>query len=127
MAEQHEPDPDPDAMELEEIHTQDRCESYDDDGEYAQSAATVSSGENRVPYLTVAARVVNADGRGNGSNCGNGDDHYCDGKGVLVKGKKIWDTVSGFWTSHVVLVVPQKKNRDHYGNPLQHSFELSIC
>jgi len=127
MAEQHEPDPDPDAMELEEIHTQDRCESYDDDGEYAQSAATVSSGENRVPYLTVAARVVNADGRGNGSNCGNGDDHYCDGKGVLVKGKKIWDAVSGFWTSHVVLVVPQKKNRDHYGNPLQHSFELSIC
>lgn len=120
MPEQREPDPDPDAMELQEIHTHDRCESHDDGDEYAQSAATVSSGENRVPYRTVAAQVVNADGRrrSNGSNQNSGNRDDCHEKGVLLKGKKIWDALSGFWTSQVVLAVPQKKNRDHYGNPL---------
>lgn len=119
MPEQREPDTGPDTMELQEIHTHDRCQSHDD--EYAQSAATVSSGENRVPYRTVAARVVNADerGRGNGSNHNSDNGNDCDWKGVLLKGKKTWDAVSGFWTSQVVLVVPQKKNRDHYGNPPQ--------
>lgn len=119
MPEQREPDTGPDTMELQEIHTHDRCENHDDGDEYAQSAATVSSGENRVPYRTVSARVVNADGRGRSNglnhNSGNGDDY--DGKGVLQKGKNIWHAVSGFWTSQVVLVVPQKKNRDHYGTP----------
>jgi len=127
MPERRDPAPDPDAMELQEIHTIERCEGHDDSDEYAQSAATVSSGENRVPYRTVAARVVNADGRENASNRDNGNGNNYDGKGVLFNGKKIWNAVSGFWTSQVVLVVPQKKNRDHYGDCSRITFNMTLC
>lgn len=29
--------------------------------------------------------------------------------------KGVWGSVQGFWTSHVILTVPQKANRDHFG------------
>lgn len=116
-------------MELQEIHTHEIRESHDDGDGYAQSAATVSSGENRVPYRTVSARVVNANGRerSNGSNDNNGNGGDGDGKNMLLRGKDIWHVVSGFWTSQVVLVVPQKKNRDHYGNPPPYPLNTPIC
>lgn len=101
------------SVELHEIPTrQTQTRDDHDHDEYAQSAATISSGENRVvPCRSVTVGRIDVDGT---DDCIN-ENRDNNGKRGLWKGRKIWGAISGFWTSQVVLVVPQKKNRDHYG------------
>lgn len=101
----------PETLELHEIRA---CE---DGGEYAaQSTATVSSGENRVAPIRTLTRTVSRRRSENGSS-----------QDVMPKGRLhgIWFSIRRFWTGHVVLRVPQKSNRDHYGG-LYHTYPLAF-
>ncbi|OJJ46159.1 hypothetical protein ASPZODRAFT_142784 [Penicilliopsis zonata CBS 506.65] len=88
-----------DALELNEIPTQ--CDDdFDDD------SASISSGEYRVTTRRTVSRQSTQTSRGNQNGW-------------------IPDRVRRFWTRHVVLTVPQKNNRDHFGKK-NHSYSLYI-
>lgn len=101
-------DTQPETLELHEIRT---CE--DGDEHAPQSTATVSSGENRVVPIRTLTRTVSRRRSENGSSQD------------VPKGRLhgIWISTRRFWTGHVVLKVPQKSNRDHYGG-LYHTYLL---
>lgn len=89
MAERERTDNYGDAVELHEIETH-------QDEDCNSSTPSVSTGEYRVvPHRTVS-RVSRQER----------DDH---------QRKGLWRRTKKFWTHNVSLVVPQKSNRDHFG------------
>ena len=79
-----------DALELHQIETQ-------LDNEFGSSTASISSGEYRITTRRTASRTSQRTERSQAPR-----------KGLLGK-------VQRFWTRNVVLTVPQKSNRDHFG------------
>lgn len=90
-----------DALELHEIRTQ---EDNPDDG-YAESTVTVSSGENRVVPCRTVSRTTDRSRNSTRSSS-------------KPPRKGLWGAIGRFWTRNVVMTVPQKSNRDHYGTSL---------
>ena len=90
-----------DALELHEIRTEEDNPDDHDDG-YAASTVTVSSGENRVVPCRTVSRTTDRS-RNSASSSSK------------PPRKGIWGAIARFWTRNVVLTVPQKSNRDHYG------------
>lgn len=78
-------------IEMHEISTH-------DDDDLDLSSASVSSGESRIVPTRVtsrASRLSRAESK--------------------KERKGVWGYVYRFWISHIILTVPQKSNRDHFG------------
>lgn len=79
---------DREALELQEIQTH-------EDNELDYSTPSASSGEEyRLSRRTTSRRSV---------------------RRPRVQRKGWWNKIARFWTHHVTLTVPQKSNRDHFG------------
>ena len=89
-----------DAVELHDISTREDNPNDPDDG--FQSTVTVSSGENRVVPCRTVSRTTDRSRNSISSSS-------------KPPKKGIWGAITRFWTRNVVLTVPQKSNRDHYG------------
>ena len=83
-------------IELHEISTREDDEIDD------LSSASISSGEYRITPTRTRSRASHL------SRVESKKEH-----------KGAWGYVQRFWTSHVVLTVPQKNNRDHFGKRIE--------
>lgn len=78
-----------DGIEMHQIHTR-------EDDDLDLSSASISSGEYRVVTQT-RSRTSRLSAESKKEMTG------------------VWGSIYRFWTGHVVLTVPQKSNRDHFG------------
>lgn len=87
-------DDDREALELHEIQTR-------EDDELNYSSPSASSGEE----VRVTTRRTRSRASATSTH----------------QGKDPWSRVCRFWTHNVTLTVPQKSNRDHFGEFIQHN------